>query len=246
MSVDRVPPVTRRTALKALGVGAGAATLLPWLSDEALAAFAEVQAKKAPLALKVLSPAQHATLEALVEAIIPADERSPGAKGARVAEYIDLVLHEAPPVPRQEWLDGLRALDAEATTRFGKPFLKLDAAQTETLLTDISKYELAAQPKSGDAPLADVPRQDQPKEKVPLLQESLLGEVRRSEDVPRRLPLEAFFALTKRATIHGYYTSEIGIHKELRYKGNQILAEFVGCQTQDGKDCPHCGQKAEA
>ena len=58
-------------------------------------------------------------------------------------------------------------------------------------------------------------------------------------------PLEKFFA-TKQATIHGYYTSEIGIHKELRYKGNQILAEFVGCQTVDGKDCPHCGQKAEA
>ena len=31
---------------------------------------------------------------------------------------------------------------------------------------------------------------------------------------------------------------------ELRYKGNQFLQEFVGCATEDGKDCPHCGQKA--
>jgi hypothetical protein len=52
--------------------------------------------------------------------------------------------------------------------------------------------------------------------------------------------------LAKRATIHGYYTSEIGIHKELHYKGNQILAEFVGCHTQDAKNCPHCGQEAQA
>ena len=59
-------------------------------------------------------------------------------------------------------------------------------------------------------------------------------------------PLETFFANAKHATIYGYYTSEIGIHKELRYKGNQILQEFVGCLTVDGKDCPHCGQKAEA
>ena len=51
--------------------------------------------------------------------------------------------------------------------------------------------------------------------------------------------------MTKRAAIHGYYTSEIGIHKELRYKGNQMLPEFVGCATVDGKDCPHCGQRAE-
>ena len=61
-----------------------------------------------------------------------------------------------------------------------------------------------------------------------------------------KTPVEKFFITAKQATIHGYYTSEIGIHKELRYKGNQILAEFVGCQTEDGKDCPHCGQKAQA
>ena len=58
--------------------------------------------------------------------------------------------------------------------------------------------------------------------------------------------LEAFFLTAKQATVHGYYTSEIGIHQELRYKGNKVLLQFVGCQTVDGKDCPHCGQKAEA
>ena len=25
----------------------------------------------------------------------------------------------------------------------------------------------------------------------------------------------------------------------------KVLTEFVGCKTTDGKDCPHCGQKAE-
>ena len=61
-----------------------------------------------------------------------------------------------------------------------------------------------------------------------------------------KTPLEAFFVTAKQATIHGYYTSEIGIHQELQYKGNKMLPEFVGCLTVDGKDCPHCGQKAEA
>jgi hypothetical protein len=59
-------------------------------------------------------------------------------------------------------------------------------------------------------------------------------------------PLELFFVTAKQATVHGYYTSEIGIHQELKYKGNKVLLEFVGCQTVDGKDCPHCGQKAES
>ena len=49
--------------------------------------------------------------------------------------------------------------------------------------------------------------------------------------------------MVKQATVRGYYTSEIGIHQELRYKGNRFLREFVGCETENGKDCPQCGQK---
>jgi hypothetical protein len=233
--------VSRRTALKALGTTAGAVTFLPWLSEDGLAAFAAVQKAKAAPALKALTAAQYATTEALAEAIIPADERSPGAREARVADYIDLLLSETKPPLRKEWIDGLTAFDAEATKRFGAPFVKLTPAQVETYLTDVSAYE---RPKEGPPDQASaISRNEQPKEK-PILVEGLMGDVSRFDPSRQRPPLEAFFAVTKRATIHGYYTSEIGIHKELRYKGNQVLAEFVGCQTQDGKDCPHCGQKA--
>lgn len=43
------------------------------------------------------------------------------------------------------------------------------------------------------------------------------------------LPEVQFFNALKRLTVHGYYTSKIGIHDELEYKGNRILMEFVGC-----------------
>lgn len=240
MPIGRV--VTRRTALKALGASAGAATLLPWLSDEGLAAFAEIQRAEGLPRLKVLSSAQYKTVEALVEAIIPADERSPGAKEARVADYVDLLLDEAPPFLRQRWLDGLAALDAESATRFGAPFLRLKAPQVEALLTDISRHELEKEEPAPADPALAIPRGEEPKLQPPQV-DTLLGDVRPPE--AGKTALEVFFANTKQATIHGYYTSEIGIHKELRYKGNTLLAEFVGCETVDGKDCPHCGQKAE-
>jgi hypothetical protein len=235
------PLVTRRNALKALGAAAGAATILPWLSDEGLAAFADVQKAGAAPVLRVLTPAQYVTVERLVEAIIPTDERSPGAKDARVADYMDLLLAEAGPGLRQDWLAGLGALDAESNKRFGRGFAKLDAAQTDALLTDISAFETR---KAVADPALDVPRNEQPKPQ-PLQVDTLLGDVGRHRG-SRRSQLETFFANTKQATIHGYYTSEIGIHKELRYKGNKVLLEFVGCLTVDGKDCPYCGQKAEA
>jgi hypothetical protein len=41
-------------------------------------------------------------------------------------------------------------------------------------------------------------------------------------------PEEQFFRELKSRTVHAYYSSEIGIHKEMEYKGNVMLQEFVG------------------
>lgn len=42
-------------------------------------------------------------------------------------------------------------------------------------------------------------------------------------------PAEKFFVEMKKLTISAYYSSEIGLLKELGYKGNQALSEFPGC-----------------
>jgi hypothetical protein len=197
--------VNRRAALKAIGAGIGTVAALPWLSDDGLLAFAHIQETNAAPQLKVLSRPQFETLEVLVDAIIPTDDRSPGAKQARVADYVDLLLSEGDRELTLQWMGGLAALDADAMSRFRSPFSRLGAGQVDTILQSISRNEKAPQ-----------------------------------------TPLETFFVMAKQATIRGYYTSKIGIHEELRYKGNQFLKEFVGCETEDGKDCPHCGQKHHA
>jgi hypothetical protein len=43
------------------------------------------------------------------------------------------------------------------------------------------------------------------------------------------LPEVRFFLQLKHMTVTGYYTSKIGIHDELQYKGNRVLQEYVGC-----------------
>ena len=45
--------------------------------------------------------------------------------------------------------------------------------------------------------------------------------------------LERFFTRLKLMTVDGYYTSAIGIHRELQYKGNAVLSEFPGCRHSD-------------
>ena len=130
--------VSRRVALRSFGAGAGAITLLPWLSDDGAQAFAAVQRTGAKPSLKALTAPQYATLDALLDAIIPTDERSPGARAARVADYVDLLLSEADTEVRQLWIDGLAAVDAEAAARNGAPVAKLAAPQVEALLAAIS------------------------------------------------------------------------------------------------------------
>jgi hypothetical protein len=49
------------------------------------------------------------------------------------------------------------------------------------------------------------------------------------------LPEVRFFRDLKHLTVRGYYTSKIGIHDELEYKGNRILTEYVGCDDPTPK-----------
>ena len=42
-----------------------------------------------------------------------------------------------------------------------------------------------------------------------------------------------FFQLLKDLTVDGYYSSEIGLTRELGYKGNTFLKEFPGCRHEE-------------
>jgi Gluconate 2-dehydrogenase subunit 3 len=56
---------------------------------------------------------------------------------------------------------------------------------------------------------------------------AVLTKLAANENAPKT-PEEKFFVELKARTVHAYYTSEIGIHKEMEYKGNTLLQEFVG------------------
>ena len=179
--------LSRRDALK-MAMGVGAAAMIPLVPAEVAAAAQRAVASGKTVALKFFTAAQHRAVDALTEVIIPTDERSPGAKAARVADYLDFVLNESSAEARQAWKDGLASLDAVSATQFGKPFADLTAEQQTAIVSEAAKNE--GNPTT---------------------------------------PLERFFNEAKGRTVHGYYTSEIGIHQELKYKGNQFLPEFVGC-----------------
>ena len=56
---------------------------------------------------------------------------------------------------------------------------------------------------------------------------ALLTRISQNEMKPEK-PEEVFFKEIKSHTAGAYYTSKIGIHNEMEYKGNTYLKEFVG------------------
>lgn len=61
-------------------------------------------------------------------------------------------------------------------------------------------------------------------------QTNLLKTISAPEDTPKTEP-EKFFTQLKQTTAFAYYSSSIGIHQDMEYKGNCILDKFVGYEA---------------
>lgn|SRR5262249_13472785 len=152
---DEKEQLTRRNALKTIGAGVGVIASLPVLGRPAAAqepsshehahraAQTSVDGKSQPL--KFFTEEENKTVIEMSERIIPADDHSPGAKAAKVSEYIDLVVSESPEGTQKTWREGLAAVNKMGAGKFGKPFADLTVDQQIELLKEISKNERSPQ-----------------------------------------------------------------------------------------------------
>lgn len=79
---------------------------------------------------------QNETVIALSELIIPATD-TPGAKAAKVNEYIDLILHDVEEDKGHSFLMGLGWLDGYAIRKHNAPFVKCTEAQQVEMLKSL-------------------------------------------------------------------------------------------------------------
>ncbi len=119
----------RREALKLL---AGAAAL-PILSRDMFALFRQVHEElPATAALKTFNPHQNATVTAIADLILPQTD-TPGAKAARVNEFMDAILADwCEDKERSNFLSGLDDVDVRSRKQFGKDFIECTSDQQET------------------------------------------------------------------------------------------------------------------
>jgi hypothetical protein len=199
-------PVTRRAALKVLGVFPAVAGALGAQPPTAGAPQHPRQPHTTPnqptsgapqppagkgLA-KFFTPREARTAGVLADDIIPRDERSGSATEAGVIPFIDyhMSVPETTAETRTAMRGGLRWLDVESRRRFGVPYDKAAEAQRHQILDAIAVGPAKAAPgmRAG----------------------------------------AAFFAQFRNLVGAGFFSSAVG-HRDLRYQGNVFNPNWNGC-----------------
>jgi gluconate 2-dehydrogenase gamma chain len=133
--------------MKKVVLGLGTAASFPILDRQVTAqghqhtaVVPPVSDSKATKPPTFFNPPQYAAVTELASLIIPTDE-TPGAREAKVNEYIDMIVSEGSPSLKKLYRDGLEWLDKTSHLRHGKVFVELSNEQQVEILTEMSQIK---------------------------------------------------------------------------------------------------------
>jgi len=179
--------MNRRDAIKNVALLLGSA-----ISASTLAAL-EGCTGSAPKNYALEAPETRSILAEIAETIIPETD-TPGAKAAKVDEFIVLMMNDCyEQKDQQVLLDGLKQIDEASRQQYKKPFTELAEEEKTAVLTAVDKERVAYNKR----------------------------ENKQKEDPPH------YFQLIKELTLLGYFTSEPGATKALRYVA--VPGKYEGC-----------------
>ncbi|BAU55130.1 gluconate 2-dehydrogenase subunit 3 family protein [Mucilaginibacter gotjawali] len=141
-----------------------------------------------------------AFLNEVADTILPTTAGSPGAKAANVGPFIAVMVRDCyTPADQQTFIDGIGKLNEAANKKSGSKFMDLTPQQRTDLLVDLDKEQKDFTAKRDKDMAADkLKHKDDP------------------AYVAAELP-KHYFRMVKELTLLGYFTSEIGATKALRY-----------------------------
>jgi hypothetical protein len=140
-----------------------------------------------------------AFLNEVADTILPTTS-SPGAKAANVGQFMAVMVRDCyTPADQKTFLEGLTKLDDAGKKQYSSKFLDLTPAQRTDLLTALDKEQKAFTADRNKKLEADrVAHKGEENYKEP--------------ELPNH-----YFRMMKQLTLLGYFTSEIGATKALRY-----------------------------
>jgi hypothetical protein len=138
-------------------------------------------------------------LNEVADTILPATN-TPGAKAANVGQFMAVMVRDCyTPGDQQIFLKGLSKLDDESRKKYSNKFLDLPADQRTGLLIDLDKEQKAY---------------------TAIIDNNLSADALKHQmDINYKAPEHSahYFRMIKELTLLGFFTSEIGATKALRY-----------------------------
>jgi len=150
-----------------------------------------------------------AFLNEVADTILPTTS-SPGAKAANVGHFMAVMVQDCyTPEDQQTFIDGISKLDDASEKQFSKKFMDITPAQRTELLVGLDKEQKEYTTERSKAVNAD--------------------KAKHSADPDYKFAGKPnhYFRMMKELTLLGYFTSEIGATKALRYVA--IPGRYDGC-----------------
>jgi hypothetical protein len=150
-----------------------------------------------------------AYLDEIGETILPTTS-TPGAKAAQVGKFMTVMVNDCYEEGDQKtFREGMDKLNEASTKKYGNSFMKISPDQRKELLIALDKEAKDYQKK-----VSDFNSKEDKKAKSD------------QKYVKQRMSPH-YFALMKQLTLLGYFTSEVGATKALRY--NPVPGRYEGC-----------------
>src|SRR3984893_3597634 len=136
----------RRMIQSVLGASAASALPIPLFSQQQkpsavldenpkmAVSAADAVAEATP---RFFDPEGFRALRHLGEILVPPRQNLPGAVEAEAAEFLDFLISQSPADRQTLYRDGVAQLNAQARSRYGKPFADVPAADADSILAPL-------------------------------------------------------------------------------------------------------------
>ena len=234
--------IDRREAIRRVGTllggvaFVGGSGLLTACERERAREKAAPAAPAAPVSVGSFSPQEVAFLDEVADTILPTTARSPGAKAAGTGAFMALMVTDAYNKRQQRaFRDGMQKLDAASTTANGAGFVAATPAQRLALLQTLDREQKQeadareaagrAAKKSGKkaAPAAKAAAEEKEEQKADARLPDQRAENSDNPEVGGAAAVDDdpvpphYFRMMKELALLGFFTSEIGYTKAMRY-----------------------------
>ncbi len=188
-------PMTRRAAVQRVVAMMGGVALIGGERAWAFSADDAARVQATAAGVGMFSAADVALLDEIADTILP-ETSTPGAKAAKTGAFMALMVTDVYTDRNQQvFRDGMRALDDACRAMTGVGFVQATPAQRLTLLEALDREQKTASESRVTIRTRYPPAPSDP------------------EDLPPH-----YFRMMKELALLGYFTSEIGYTKALRYR----------------------------